>query len=607
MTVAGQPAVAYTYDAADRLVSLGQAPSAPGAVTIYQGWNLISVPVQDSALHTVSGLVSSLTASLGSGSVKVVSIYNNGRFSVYVPGYSPDQPLTASEGVFVLTTTSGTWSPSGNPYSSGQPADLHPGWNLVAAPYPGTGLNGSDINAQIGPTCSLQEVVTYTGSGYQTYLPGQSGSFHGPATAGMWVLCGKGSSWTPVGASSAVTFAYDDADRLTTKTLPDGITQSYSYDDAGQVTGISYANGSNSLGNLTYGYDAAGRNITMGGSWARTGIPSAVSSASYDAANELTAWGNTALTHDANGNLTGDGSNTYTWNARDELGGVTGGVTATYGYDAFGRRTSATTGGTSTQYLLDGQNVVQELSGSTPTANLLEGGLNQYFSFTSGSEQSSLLTDDLGSTIALGTGSGTVQTQYTYDPFGATSTSGPASANPMQFAGMQNDGTGQYFDHARSYSPTLDRFTAQDPIGCSSAEANLYRYTNDSPLNAVDPTGLSPCGQAANQAADNALDSGLEAGMFGAIAGVTAWVSRVGYVSTSTYTYYGGAGTVTTVTETVVPAAEAVGPELAYGVPLLASFVAGLAIGDMIDNLYTSSHCGHTMGQDFYDWLHPNG
>jgi hypothetical protein len=35
-----------------------------------------------------------------------------------------------------------------------------------------------------------------------------------------------------------------------------------------------------------------------------------------------------------------------------------------------------------------------------------------------------------------------MQTQYTFDPFGATTASGPSSSNALQFTGRENDGTG---------------------------------------------------------------------------------------------------------------------------------------------------------------------
>jgi len=49
------------------------------------------------------------------------------------------------------------------------------------------------------------------------------------------------------------------------------------------------------------------------------------------------------------------------------------GVTASFHYDAVGRRRSKTVNGTTTNFLYDGLNVVQELNGTTPTANLLTG------------------------------------------------------------------------------------------------------------------------------------------------------------------------------------------------------------------------------------------
>ena len=39
-----------------------------------------------------------------------------------------------------------------------------------------------------------------------------------------------------------------------------------------------------------------------------------------------------------------------------------------------------------------------------------------------------------------------------------------SNANPYQFTGRENDGTGLYFYRARYYSPTFQRFIAQDPL-----------------------------------------------------------------------------------------------------------------------------------------------
>ena len=58
----------------------------------------------------------------------------------------------------------------------------------------------------------------------------------------------------------------------------------------------------------------------MGGSLARTGLPGALSTVSYDAANQIANWNGTSFAYDADGNLLNDGSSTYAWDARAELG-----------------------------------------------------------------------------------------------------------------------------------------------------------------------------------------------------------------------------------------------------------------------------------------------
>jgi YD repeat-containing protein len=118
------------------------------------------------------------------------------------------------------------------------------------------------------------------------------------------------------------------------------------------------------------------------------------------------------VTHDANGNVTADGPAGYTWNSRGQLTNLTSGArSAQFGYDAVGRRSSATVDGTSTGYVYDGSQVVQELAGSSPQANLLTGGhLNEVFARGSSGGTQSYLADALGSTMALTDSLGTVQT-----------------------------------------------------------------------------------------------------------------------------------------------------------------------------------------------------
>ncbi len=293
--------------------------------------------------------------------------------------------------------------------------------------------------------------------------------------------------------TSGTSISYDNADRPIAMSLPNGITVEYAYDAASQLTGMTYRKGTTTIGNLTYAYDAAGRRTKMGGSYARTSIPQAMTSATYDAANRLTKWGTTTLTYDANGNLTGDGTKTYTWNARNELASMTGGgTTASFAYDASGRRVKKTINGVSTGFLFDGDNPVQELNGTAPTANLLTGlGVDSFLSRTDSAGSRTMITDGLGSTIGLVDSAGVMKTSYTYEPFGKTTVGGEANGNSYEYTGREDDRTGLYYNRARYYNPTWGRFISEDPIGFAGGDTNLYAYVWNSPANFTDPSGLS--------------------------------------------------------------------------------------------------------------------
>jgi RHS repeat-associated protein len=314
-----------------------------------------------------------------------------------------------------------------------------------------------------------------------------------------------------VSGQSAISYSYDNANRLTqitqgsaivaivpdgdgrrqSLTLPNGVKTAYGYDAASQLTGITYTQGSNTLGSLSYANDLAGRRTNVGGSFARTGVPQAVSSAGYNVNNQLTSWKGSTLTYDANGNLTNDGTNTYTWNARNQLVSISGGVSASFQYDAFGRRVSKTIGGT-TQYLYDGVNPVQEISGTSASANLLTGGEDEYFQRTDSAGARNFLTDALGGTLALADSTGTLQTQYTFEPFGNTSVTGAATTNSFAFTSRELDLTGLYFYRARYYNVSFGRFISEDPMSFEAGDANLYSYGFDDPENLVDPSGEWP-------------------------------------------------------------------------------------------------------------------
>ncbi|MCW5625047.1 MAG: hypothetical protein KIT73_10055 [Burkholderiales bacterium] len=96
--------------------------------------------------------------------------------------------------------------------------------------------------------------------------------------------------------SNSVGFTYDNANRRTVANIPNGVSIEYGYDDANQLTSLTYKRAGSTLGTLTYGYDTAGRRTAIGGTYARTNLPLALASATYNANNQLTNWGGTGVT-----------------------------------------------------------------------------------------------------------------------------------------------------------------------------------------------------------------------------------------------------------------------------------------------------------------------
>jgi RHS repeat-associated protein len=346
------------------------------------------------------------------------------------------------------------------------------------------GYDGFDrLTSESGPEGSVTYTYTLDGQRHTMAPSGGSTVTYGYDANGAL----NGESTT----SQAVTILPDADQRPTSITLPDGIVETYGYDAASQVNSITDTSSSTTVGTLTYGYSGDGQRTTVGGTLAQVALPAATTATStFNGDNELTALNGAALTYDNDGNLKTDATNTYSWDDRGQLSGISGGTTAAYSYDPFGVRQSSTVSGTTTNYLTDGGNVLENLIGGTVTASDLTGpSLDQTFSRTDSTGTSSLLTDSLGTTVGLGSSAGAVATNYSYEPYGAATSGGTSSANPLKFVGQQGDGTGLNYDQARYYSPSESRFISQDPLGFGGGSSDLYSYSASDPVNHTDPTG----------------------------------------------------------------------------------------------------------------------
>ena len=203
--------------------------------------------------------------------------------------------------------------------------------------------------------------------------------------------------------------------------------------------------------------------------------------------------GSTTLTYDSNGNMTSDGTNTYVWDAENRL------IQITYPGS-----------GNNSQFSYDGNNlcvgIVETTSGSVSSTkqfvrysskirearNVSGAIISQYFyrgETVSGSNYF-YTKDQLGSTRELTNGSGIVQAQYLYDPYGQATTLQGSTNVDFQYAG--------YYYHVRSslnlafyreYNSKLGRWISRDPKE-ERGGVNLYRYVNNNPIEWKDSSGL---------------------------------------------------------------------------------------------------------------------
>ncbi|RYG23828.1 hypothetical protein EON82_12800 [bacterium] len=281
---------------------------------------------------------------------------------------------------------------------------------------------------------------------------------------------------------SSEAYVYDAADNLSTKT-EGGVTTTYGYDDADQLTSESRTGYS-----ASYTYDANGNRTskTLGGvtqtytvddgdkltSIAQGGTT--VKSYTYDAAGRtktvVTSAGTTTLNYDYESRVTSitypsSATNSFTYNGLDtRVGKVDSAGTATY------RRDGADV---LAPVLSDGSAVY------TPGVSQRRSGATTFD-----------LSDRLGTASRQTNASTTTTATRSYDAFGMLLASTGTPQGPFGFAGghgyQEDADSGLKLLGHRYYDSSTGRFLTRDP---ARDGRNWYGYCDNNPLGSVDPSG----------------------------------------------------------------------------------------------------------------------
>jgi RHS repeat-associated protein len=308
------------------------------------------------------------------------------------------------------------------------------------------------------------------------------------------------------GATPLLTLTYDtpafgrDAlGRLTRKTETiAGVTTTfdYAYNALGRLTDVA----KNGILEEHFEYDSNGNrtlaiNATLGTSHTGT----------YDDQDRLLSYGPSAFTYTPNGELatrtqTSSGQTwTYTYDALGNLltVAIPGGPTITYLVDGQNRRVGKRVAGTLVKQWLykDGLRPVAELNGSGAVVTRFVYGSDRNVPdyVVRGGNTYRVLADQLGSPrMAVNVANQSdVPFRADYSSFGVhTMLEGAADWIPFGFAGgMYDADTGLVRFGARDYEPTLGRWVSKDPSQFGGDGPNLYEYALSDPANYADHTG----------------------------------------------------------------------------------------------------------------------
>ncbi len=310
---------------------------------------------------------------------------------------------------------------------------------------------------------------------------------------------GRVASVKEMGTVNVATYTYDQLSRVTQIALGNGNVTSKSYDSstglldsltlnpAGTADDVTFSYTRDEVGNITNEH-ATNINYVYNPT-ASTGT----TNYAHNGLNQVTTAGASTISYDDNGNMSNDGTFSYTFNAQNQLTQAKLGATVvgSYGYDALGRRKTKTAGSTTTRYLWGGSQIYAEYTGAnTLVRRYVYGpGIDQPLMIKEANGTKTYLhMDGKNNVVATANNSGTITDKFTMSPWGEGVQS--ETGSPYKYTARRTDEeTGNIYYRNRYYQPKLGRFMSADPIGYGDG-LNMYAYVGNNPVNFRDPTGL---------------------------------------------------------------------------------------------------------------------